>query len=339
MNKYERSLPLPDAQGIHPAHQLSDSLLQPLRLSDIAWLEKFFRNLVQPLADVDPTVILAWRKAACLEYLIEDGVLYIFGDVGLRRVLWLPPLGSVELSLVHIFRGLYLLCETYARTGLGIIRNLWEQYPLWSELQGNNAFLISTEATEYQYCTSAVSDLAGHKFKAKRADVRFFINNYRPLVNRYEPRVAADCLVLLDRWLMQKRERCEQAALDKAVREYEVCKAALCDRLPLEGVVCTVGSRLMAFSLGMPHGDNSFNCIFEKADLALRGCSAFVFSTLAKSLRGRFSYINAGEDWGLPELALAKQLWRPALTRKTYRLTARQNSNQAETQDSNRDSS
>lgn len=96
--------------------------------------------------------------------------------------------------------------------------------------------------------------------------------------------------------------------LDKAIREYEVCKAALCDRLALEGAVCTVGKRLVAFSLGVAHGDGSFTAYLEKADLTLRGCSAFIFSSLAKTLCGRFASINAGEDWGVPELALAKQL-------------------------------
>src|SRR5882724_10547617 len=100
MNKNERSLRRPDTRQSHRDDQSSDSVLQPLRLLDLDLLEKFFRNLTQPLADVDPTVMLAWRKAARLEYLIEDSVLYVFGDVGLRRVLWLPPLGLRELSLV-----------------------------------------------------------------------------------------------------------------------------------------------------------------------------------------------------------------------------------------------
>ena len=111
--------------------------------------------------------------------------------------------------------------------------------------------------------------------------------------------------------------------LRKVKREYEACKAALEDQLPLEGVVCSIGTRVVGFSIGIPDGEGLFNCVFEKTDLNLRGCGAFVFSSLAKSLLGRFDRMNAGEDWGLNELAFAKRSWRPAVERPIFRLTLR----------------
>lgn len=310
---------------INLAHKSINTQPQPLCLSDIAWIEMFFRNLIEPIADVNPAVILTWRNTEHLEYIVEDGVLYVFGDSDIGRILWLPPLGASELSLANILRGFELLIETQGVTTLCTIDNLWEQYPLWSELKHNTAYLINSDSAEYQYETSAIARLAGHRLKTKRADARFFLNTYRPNIAPYEPCVAPDCIALLDRWLIQKKERCAGVVLDKVIREYEVCKETLCDRLPLEGVVCTVDSRLVAFSLGVGQEHHVFNCLFEKADLALRGCSTFIFSTLAKILEGRFSYINAGEDWGLHELALSKQLWRPIVTRKIYRLSQKIN--------------
>ncbi len=297
--------------------------LKPLRLSDAPVIETFFRNLKRPLADVNLIVVLAWRKALRLEYLIENAVLYVFGMVGRKKVLWLPPLGSRDLNLLDVFRGLQLLRDNQSVKTNGIIRNVWEEYPLFPELQRNSDFLISTEAKEYVYQTSKITHLFGGAFKAKRADVRFFTREYRPEVFPYDVSAAQECLALLDEWLRQKRVRYDGPTFHKAVREYEVCKAALCDGFPLEGIVCRVGSRIVAFSLGVPHVDDSFNCVFEKADLTLRGCSAFVFSSLASNLEERFALINAGEDWGVPQLRLAKELWRPVLTRRIYQVIDR----------------
>jgi len=286
-------------------------------------LEVFFRELPEPLADVNPLVVLAWRESAHLEYIVESEVLYLFGDTDFGRVLWTPPLAKAEPSRCHIRRGLELLRENKGGSGAGIILNLWKDDPLWSQLACDPAFAIACNSTEYHYDTSAVAALAGQGLRKKRADARFFLNKYKPIVMPFEPKLVPECLALLDEWLIQKRGRCNMTALGKAEREYQVCKTALQDHLPLLGIVCAVGPRLVAFSLGVAHRSAEFNCIFEKTDLDLRGSSAFAFSALAKSLLGRFARINAGEDWGLPSLALAKRLWRPVLTRPTFRLAER----------------
>jgi hypothetical protein len=301
----------------------ANPVVRPLLLCDVDWLQTFFCHLVKPLAEVNPTVLLAWRSAARLEYVIEDNVLYVLGDDDGGRVLWLPPLGVVKLSRAHIIRGLELVRRHQKGATVGVIHNVWEQYPLWRDLQRDPAFSIRADSTEYVYDTLAVANLSGTSFKTKRSDVRFFVEKYQPSVARYEPAAAPECLALMAIWLAQKLDRCDAQSAAKVEWEYEVCRAALSERLPVEGVICRVGARLVAFSLGVTHSATVFNCLFEKADLALRGCSAFIFSALARSLRGRYSYINAGDDWGLPELALAKRLWRPVITRQTYHLTTR----------------
>lgn len=294
-----------------------------LHRTDLGWLEKFFRPLSAPLADVNPLVVLAWRKSANIKYVVEDNVLYLFGDTDFGRVLWIPPLRIGELSKSHILRGLDLLRVNQNNRDREMILNLCEDYPMWACLRSDPAFSIKAISKEYQYDAQAVASLTGHDLKTKRADARFFQNEYNPQITSFEPGFVPECLKLLDEWLIQKKVRSSVLALQKAKREYLVCKSALEDGFPLNGVVCMIDSRVVAFSLGVPHEIGVFNCVFEKTDLDLRGCSAFVFSSLAKSFLGRFQRINAGEDWGIDELALAKRLWRPVVERPIFRLIRR----------------
>jgi hypothetical protein len=304
-------------------HNEAEPRARPLRRSDLVWFGEFFHGLSAPLADINPLVTLAWRESARLDYVVERGVLYLFGDTDFGRVLWIPPLSASPLSKGHILRGLNLLRANQRHPDGRMILNLSEDYPLWTQVCNDPAFVIERSSTEYQYETSAIASLAGHGLRTKRADARFFLNANKPRVARFEPRFAPECLGLLEKWLAQKKASSTLMALPKAKREYQVCKNALAEQLPLDGIVCIVGSRLVGFSLGTFHGAGTFNCVFEKTDLELRGSGAFVFSSLAAYLLGRYAIINAGEDWGLPELALAKRLWRPIIERPIYRLIER----------------
>ena len=88
----------------------------------------------------------------------------------------------------------------------------------------------------------------------------------------------------------------------------------------MSGVVAYVNGLPVGFSLGGEHSKSCFNCMFEKTDLSYDGLSVFVFSELAEMLKNKYNLINAGEDWGIPYLKVAKLKWQPIQIQNSYQL-------------------
>jgi hypothetical protein len=64
--------------------------------------------------------------------------------------------------------------------------------------------------------------------------------------------------------------------------------------------------------------------LFEVADLAVSGLSAFIFSRLcADAALAEFEFINAMDDFAADGLSRAKRLWRPIRLEPVYTVTAK----------------
>ena len=84
------------------------------------------------------------------------------------------------------------------------------------------------------------------------------------------------------------------------------------ERLRAEGIMMYIDGAFCGFTCGSPVNSNTFDCHFEKAD---RAAGRMVFSVLsrefARSLRGRYKYINIEEDLGIPGLIESKRTAHP----------------------------
>ena len=96
----------------------------------------------------------------------------------------------------------------------------------------------------------------------------------------------------------------EQLALHMLFEDFE--------RLRAEGIMMYIDGVFCGFTCGSPVNDDTFDCHFEKAD---RAAGRMVFSVLsrefARSLRGRYKYINIEEDLGIPGLIESKRTAHP----------------------------
>ncbi len=283
-------------------------------------IKNFYGVLERPLSDLNPLMMLVWRTALSLHYLIEDEVLYVVANWRNQPVLWGPPIGK-RVGLKHIRRAFELLRKIDPRNRKPVILYFSEDYALWQILIESREFILSKQSNEYIYDVKKLASLSTPEYKKKRNSYNAFKVKYHPTVHPYSPKLAAGCIRLLDRWAIQKEPRVRLGG-DKRKFELErfTCAAALREGIPLSGVVATVEGEVQAFSIGTPHGRAGFNCMFEKTNLDMRGASAFIFPEFARSCLGKYSEINAGEDWGIEYLAKSKRLWKPYRTQPTYSL-------------------
>lgn len=288
--------------------------------SSFETIREFYSVLKRPVSDLNPLMMVVWRAALSLHYLIEDGVLYVVAKWNNEPALWGPPLGN-RVTLQHIRRALGLLQKISPALKNPKIFYLSEDYDLWPSLIRCDEFVISTQAKEYIYEVEKLATLATSDYKKKRNSYNRFQQRYKPTVTQYSPEFAPQCLGLLELWSKQKGSRITPKEKHKFNLERTACALALQEAIPLTGVVAFVQGEVQAFSLGTAHGRDGFNCMFEKTNLDMPGASSFIFTEIARSCLGRYSEINAGEDWGINYLAESKRLWKPSRMQTTYFLS------------------
>lgn len=292
---------------------------RPLSRMDLDLLLEFYAHVDEQLGDLNPTALLAWQHALDIHLLVEDGVLYLIASWEGGPMLWGPPVGT-GLRIAHVRRAFQLLHELDPENSEPVIAYLWEAYPLWDQVATTDEFVVVREGTEYIYDTDLIASLAGRAYKKKRKDYVQFQRAYNPTAVEYSDRLAPGCLGLLEKWKGQKSGLVAGEEFEKLQMEYEACRSALNESLPLTGVVALIDKRVCAFSIGAAHGRNRFNCLFEKTDLNLPQAPAFIFSELARQCRGTYSEITLGEDWHVDYLVTSKRLWKPVREQRSYYL-------------------
>ena len=98
----------------------------------------------------------------------------------------------------------------------------------------------------------------------------------------------------------------ERAALTKALAHYEA--------LNMEGLVLRDGDSVLAFTMGSPLSNNTFDIHFEKARQDVDGAYTVINCEFARYLRKKYpslQYLNREDDLGLEGLRKAKLSYYP----------------------------
>jgi hypothetical protein len=98
----------------------------------------------------------------------------------------------------------------------------------------------------------------------------------------------------------------ERTALFKALKDYK----ALC----MEGIALVEGNKVLAFSLGSPLNETTFDIHFEKALSETDGAYPTINQAFARYLREKYpsvEFLNREDDMGLEGLRKAKLSYYP----------------------------
>lgn len=283
----------------------------------------FYSDLKNPLADLNKMMMYVWAESISLKYIIENDILFNVATFQGIPYLWGPPLG-IGVSINNIYYGVNLInqlrIKNKVETNEPEILYLWNDYILFNQLTSSNHFKVQQQANEYIYESSSLASLEHTALKSKRKSKKRFITKYNPTIKPYTSSNRQECLELINTWENQKRPKINSNDHEKFISELNVCKNAFSQELPFEGVLGFIDQKIIGFSLGYKHTANIFNCIFEKTDLSFPDASSYIFSGLGDSLKNKYEYINAGEDWGVEYLANAKKKWMPTKTEPSYSL-------------------
>jgi hypothetical protein len=287
---------------------------------NLTLLKAYYSQIVDAPADLNATMMLAWRDALNLRFLVEDGILYMFADWDDNTILWGPPIGDY-LTMESISRSFEYLQQLGAGSVKPYLCYLWESYSLWPQILKDAQYAVIPQGREYLYGAAKMSELPGPKLRKKRQERNRFLLRHAPVVLLFSEVLSQGCTDLLAAWADQRRPSVSFGDRMKFELEIRAAERVFRDRIPVEGIVVAAEGKVQAFSLGAEHSSGCFNCMFEKANLRMRGAASFVFSELARYCVAKsYSEINAGEDWNVGYLQRSKEGWRPDRVKTTYLL-------------------
>lgn len=162
---------------------------------------------------------------------------------------------------------------------------------------------------DYIYQSRKLVDLQGNKLHKKRNQINQFLDQYPGHAAR--PLRASDlapCLELAEKWC--RLRTCDALEFD---HETSALKRALLhfDELELQGTAIEVGGRLAAFAIFSQLNSNMADVHFEKFDPEVKGIGQAINWETAKSLAGKYKYINREQDLGIEGLRQAKRSYDP----------------------------
>ena len=167
---------------------------------------------------------------------------------------------------------------------------------------------------DYVYAIDDLADLKGRPYQKKRNHIHKFYKSFPqtqavPLTDELIPQVEQ----MLSSWYQRRLEddpqadfHMERAALFKALGDYKA--------LGMEGMALMDGGKVLAFTLGSPLNEATFDIHFEKALAEADGAYPAINQAFAQHLREKYpavQYLNREDDLGLEGLRKAKLSYYP----------------------------
>lgn len=247
--------------------------------------------------------IYIWRKTYQTRYAIVDGFLVLLS----RLTNFLMPLGEGDLA--GVLQKLMAYADEKGMPFRMVAITAQMEQKLNGAMPDRFTYLENRDWSDYIYLTEDLIYLKGKKFHSKRNHInKFSIEHEYSFIELTAQDIPA-CAEMHKKWCKEnynvdnEEEMDEVFAVKEALRHFE--------ELSLEGGAILVGDKIVAFTLGQPINDTTFDIIIEKAlaDYAL------AYSVINRCFAHRkcknYLYINREEDLGLEGLRRAKLSYNP----------------------------
>ncbi|MBR1774264.1 MAG: DUF2156 domain-containing protein [Bacteroidales bacterium] len=165
---------------------------------------------------------------------------------------------------------------------------------------------------DYLYLREDLMALKGKKYQPKRNHINQFNARYTYTYKELTKQDKQECLQLLEVWREQ-----EMNISPEYKRDYDDEKYVIeylfdwFDELQIYGGAIYVENKMVAFSLGSPINQKSFDTHIEKADRNYMGAYTVINKEMAIHIPQNFIYINREEDKGIMGLRQAKLSYHP----------------------------
>lgn len=202
-----------------------------------------------------------------------------------------------------------------------LMRGVTEEHlPLLEELYGGRYTAEpDRDYWDYLYSAEKLSTLSGKKLHGKRNHIHRFEEqndwSFAPMTEEDFP----ECQELLDMWMAS----CGEDEQDGIFDEYEALQKAFRQfrELELDGGILRSGGKLIAFTIGEPICEHTFDVHFEKAMSLIQGSYAMINREFVRYIGKKYpgiQWINREDDTGRLSLRKSKESYYPDRMVKKY---------------------
>ena len=277
--------------------------------------DQYVSRSIRPLSCYHFSCIFAWKDFFSFTFEIIEERLCVFAHQQGGSFLYLPPLGGELKASV-----LEQCFKRMGQTKIARVENITVNQLRALKAEGYNA---SLKAHEYVYRRQDLADLAGRAYKSRRHDIHAFSRccpnaRFRP----YLPCDYEGCVALYRQWANGRRhiqrDRVYLAMLEDNARVHAFL-IENAEALGLTGRVIADGSQMIGYTFGYVLDEQTFCVLLEVTDLDKTGSAAYIFNCFCrdKEVSG-FEFINAMDDFGMPNVAAAKRSYNPCQMLPVY---------------------
>ncbi len=170
--------------------------------------------------------------------------------------------------------------------------------------------------SDYIYLTGRLASMAGRKLAKKRNLLKQYNEGYETKDLPLTPELFDDAKAVLDVWEKEIRESPNHGS------DYEETLEALekMTEFNLMGMISYADGKPSGFVLGEELNDETFVLHFAKGCREYKGIFQHLYNSFAKTLEGKYKYMNFEQDLGKDSLRQAKSTYYPDDMMKKYRV-------------------
>ncbi|HNX39465.1 MAG TPA: phosphatidylglycerol lysyltransferase domain-containing protein [Methanothrix sp.] len=283
---------------------LSATSFQPVSLMDREFFARHYAAYPQLHSDNTFTNMVCWNNYAHYRYAYLDGCLLISSTIA-GKTRYRPPIGPQNPELLADLLHLASQSEDdipFVILDPDSLKWISELYP---ELQ----FYAERNYFDYVYLASDLAELPGKKYLTIRHQLNKFQKTCQPQVEMIGEGNIGEVAEFLELWCDWKD--CdsdpvlagEKLAVDYALTHFR--------ELGLSGLAIRAEGKIGAISLFEGLNSDTALVHFEKGLPDCKGIYRAVNAETARTLAGKFTYINRESDMGVEGIREAKMRYHP----------------------------
>ncbi len=261
--------------------------------------------------------IFLWSDCFEFDFQVIAQCLCVWAKNSLGIFLYLPPLGqNPQAALEECFRFME------RENGVGAMCRVEHVACDDLNLFSPEEFVYYEKGMEYGYRRTAIGALLGNAYKSKRWAYNHFVKHndyeYRP----FDPAMREECLLLYDDWAKNRRRVYREEVYNQMLDDSRMALSRALgdfDHGGLIGRVIRVDGKIKAMTFGYPLTPEVFCVAFEIADLNRKGITSAIFRKFCQDPAiHSYELINAMDDFGLENMTVVKESFRPAVRWPVY---------------------
>ncbi len=292
---------------------MKKSDFKKITLADKPPIDDYFQRFPQYHSEHNFLTLFCWEHYSPCEYAVINDHL-ILSNTTNGKFTCHAPIGEFDPALFE-----ELLKFAKKHTGDCAVTFYEDRYLPYMKLYHHETPVYESRGcSDYYYRTKEIAELAGQKYLNIRKQINRFNTKYQYTVDPVTPESIPEIHEMLDKWSDAKNTDMNTVLSE----EVGAAHAALnkWDELECEGLIVRIlpKNKIGAVAIWGEMNNETAVIHFEKGLSQYKGIYKVINQETAKSLLGKYSWINRESDMDVPGLREAKLRYHPEKCAKIW---------------------